>query len=142
MSARPFHILLVEDAEPDVFLVREALERSGLDFQLEAVDDGEKAVDYIDKVERYVSIPCPDLLLLDLNLPKRSGVQVIERVRRSKRCKDISVIILTSSDSPNDRAKAAQFKALYFRKPSALDEFMKLGPLVKELLERQRGAGV
>src|ERR1043166_4192935 len=142
MSERRFNIVLVEDAEPDVFLVREALERSGLDFQLEALDDGEKAVEYVEKLDRYLSIPCPDLLLLDLNLPKRSGVQVIERVRQSHRCKGIPVIILTSSDSPNDRTRAAQFHAIYFRKPSGLDEFMKLGPLVKDVLETKRGAGI
>jgi DNA-binding response OmpR family regulator len=135
MTVRRFNIVLIEDAEPDVFLVREALERSGLNFTLETLDDGEKGVEYIEKLDRYLSVPCPDLVLLDLNLPKKSGVQVIQRLRESKRCINVPVMILTSSDSPNDRTKAAQFSATYFRKPSGLDEFMKLGPMVKTLLE-------
>ncbi len=135
MSDRPFQILVVEDAEPDVFLVREALEHSGLEFELHVLDDGEKAVDFLDSVDRDEQVPRPDLILLDLNLPKKSGGQVLERVRQSGTYGQIPVVILTSSDSPKDKAQAAHLRATeYFRKPSHLDEFMKLGPLVLELL--------
>ena len=136
MRERPFQILVVEDAEPDAYLVREALEHSGLSFDLHILDDGEKAVDFFDSVERDDSLPRPNILLLDLNLPKKSGSQVLERVRRSRACANIPVVILTSSDSPKDKSQAAQLGATqYFRKPSRLDEFMRLGPLVRELLE-------
>ena len=74
MRKRPFQILVVEDAEPDVFLVREALEHSGLSFELHILDDGEKAVDFIDRVDRDESLPRPNILLLDLNLPKNRAV--------------------------------------------------------------------
>jgi len=125
----------VEDAEPDVFLVREALERDGLEFELEVLDDGEKAVDFIDRIDQDPAIRRPNLLLLDLNLPKKSGGQVLERVRQSPACADVPVVILTSSDSPMDKARAAQYKATeYFKKPSKWDEFMRLGPLVRDLL--------
>jgi len=125
----------VEDAEPDVFLVREALERDGLEFELEVLDDGEKAVDFIDRIDQDPGIRRPNLLLLDLNLPKKSGGQVLERVRQSPACAHVPVVILTSSDSPMDKARAAQYKATeYFKKPSKWDEFMRLGPLVRDLL--------
>lgn len=135
LSAPRFRIVLVEDAEPDVFLVREALERAGLESELEVLDDGEKAVDFIDRLDQDPTVGCPHLVLLDLNLPKKSGAQVLERVRQSPVCGDVPVVILTSSESPADKERAAQFKATeYFKKPSRLDEFMKLGPLVRDLL--------
>ncbi len=135
VSEPRFHIVLVEDTEPDVFLIREALERDGLEFELEVLDDGEKAVDFIDRIDQDPAIRRPNLLLLDLNLPKKSGGQVLERVRQSPACADVPVVVLTSSDSPMDKARAAQYKATeYFKKPSKWDEFMRLGPLVRDLL--------
>lgn len=131
-------ILLVEDAEPDVFLVREALVQAGIKFRMMVLDDGEKAVDFVDGLDRDSSREAPDLILLDLNLPKLSGDQVLTRMRRSTRCKTVPVVIVTSSDSPRDKSDAARLGAtLYFRKPSRLDEFMSLGPLVRELLKRE-----
>lgn len=134
-SLRLFTIVLVEDAEPDVFLVREALRQAGLNFQLNVLDDGEKAVDFIDTLDSDQSLHCPDLILLDLNLPKRSGDQILQHMRRSPRCGSIPVMVVTSSDSSKDRAESARLGAThYFRKPSRLDEFMQLGPLVRDLL--------
>lgn len=135
MSNPRFEIVLVEDAEPDVFLVREALELSGLDFSLRVFDDGEKAADFIEEVDRDEAAPRPQLLLLDLNLPKKTGAEVLERVRKSPRCGRLPVIVLTSSDSPKDREQTTRLGAThYFRKPSRLAEFMKLGDVVRDLL--------
>jgi CheY-like chemotaxis protein len=135
MGYSQFQILLIEDAEPDVFLVREALRQAGLDFQLNVCDDGEKAVDFIDALDTNATVACPNLILLDLNLPKKSGDQILERMRRSPRCGHVPVIVVTSSDSPRDKAEIARLGATqYFRKPSRLDEFMRLGPLVRDLL--------
>ena len=139
LSGSRFRIVLVEDAEPDVFLVREALQRADLESELEVLDDGEKAVDFIDKLDQDPTVGCPHLILLDLNLPKKSGAQVLERVRQSPVCGDVPVVILTSSESPVDKERAAQLKATeYFKKPSRLDEFMKLGLLVRDLLAGRR----
>jgi CheY-like chemotaxis protein len=141
MNGVPFSIILVEDAEPDVLLVREALEQSGLDFELMVFDDGEQGVDFIDSMDRDSSLARPHLFLLDLNLPKKTGGQILERVRQSPTCGQIPVVILTSSDSSKDKAQAAQLNATgYFRKPSRLDEFMKLGPYVRDLLTGQAEA--
>jgi len=135
MSRNCFHIVLVEDAEPDVILVREALEQSGLEFDLRVLDDGEQGVDFVENMDRDATITRPHLFLLDLNLPKKSGGQILERVRQSPTCGQVPVVILTSSDSHKDKAQAANLKATgYFRKPSRLDEFMKLGPYVRDLL--------
>lgn len=134
------NILLIEDAEPDVFLVREALKNAGLDFELNVLDDGEKAIDFIDELDRHRGTNCPQVVLLDLNLPRRSGDQILEHMRHSDRCKDIPVVIVTSSDSPRDKAEMSRLGATrYFRKPSRLDEFMRLGPLVRELVGNPAG---
>src|SRR3954468_12666316 len=139
MSRPCFHIILVEDAEPDVLLVREALEQSGLDFDLKVFDDGEQGVDFIESMDMDATLVRPHLFLLDLNLPKKTGGQILERVRQSPRCGQIPVVILTSSDSQRDKAQVANLNATgYFRKPSRLDEFMKLGPYVRDLLARER----
>jgi CheY-like chemotaxis protein len=139
MSGASFQIVLVEDAEPDVFLVREALESGGVDFSLRVLDDGEKAVEFIDEIDAGETAACPHLLLLDLNLPKKSGAQVLEHMRRSRRWRDVPVVILTSSDSPRDKEQAARLGATrYFRKPSRLAEFMRLGDIVRELLGSAR----
>jgi len=139
VSGPRFRIVLVEDTEPDVFLVRVALERAGLESDLEVLDDGEKAIDFIDRLEQDPAMPRPHLVLLDLNLPKKSGSQVLERVRQSPACGDVPVVILTSSESPADKEQAAQFKATeYFKKPSGLVEFLKLGPVVRDLLAGSR----
>jgi CheY-like chemotaxis protein len=141
MSGGPFQILLVEDAAPDVFLVREALQSGGVDCNLRVLEDGEKAVDFIDNIDASGTGQRPDLLLLDLNLPKKSGAQVLEHLRRSDRWRNVPVVILTSSDSPRDKQQVAQLGATrYFRKPSRLAEFMKLGEVVRELLKSTNAA--
>ena len=130
------NILLIEDADPDVFLVREALESAGLDFQLTVLDDGEKAIHFIEALDRNGNEVCPQAILLDLNLPRCSGDEILDHIRHSDRCKNIPVLVLTSSDSPSDRINVSSRGASnYFLKPSRLDEFMRLGLLVRELVE-------
>jgi chemotaxis family two-component system response regulator Rcp1 len=130
------NILLIEDADPDVFLVREALKSAGLDFQLTVLDDGEKAIHFIDALDRNGNEVCPQVILLDLNLPRCSGDEILDHIRHSERCKNVPVLVITSSDSPRDKVNVASLGASnYFRKPSRLDEFMRLGPLVRELVE-------
>lgn len=141
MNDVPYEIVLVEDAEPDVYLVREALESGGVPCNLRVLGDGEKAVDFIDEIDREAGESCPHLLLLDLNLPKKSGAQVLQRVKQSQRLRNVPVVVLTSSDSPRDKDQAAQLGAThYFRKPSRLAEFMKLGEIVRDLLGNQRSS--
>jgi len=138
MSEAPFQIVLVEDTELDVFLIRQALGQAGLAFELRVLVNGEEALEFISKIDSDKTGPLPHLIVLDLNLPKVNGSQVLERVRQSSRCAPVPVLVLTSSDSPKDRAIVAQFSATqYFRKSSRLDEFMSLGRVIRELLERR-----
>jgi CheY-like chemotaxis protein len=140
VSPLPFRIVLIEDAEPDVFLVREALESNHLKFDLYVLGDGEKAVEYIDRLDLDGSDTLPHLILLDLNLPKRRGDHVLERLRQSVKWNHIPIVILTSSDSPRDKAKASKYQVTeYFQKPSQLEDFMKLGVLVAQLLFQTTG---
>jgi CheY-like chemotaxis protein len=126
------NILLIEDSEPDIILVREVLNRAGLDFELNVLGDGEKAIDFVDALDHGRSNARPHLVLLDLSLPRRSGDEVLEHMRRSERWQGVPVIVITSSDAPRDKAEASRLGAtFYFRKPSRLDEFMLLGQFVR-----------
>jgi len=126
-------LLLVEDSAADVYLVREALQAEGLRFRLEVAEDGEVASRILDRVEAEIDPP-PHLALLDLNVPRKGGIQVLERMRRIPRCQRVPVIVISSSDSPVDRERAlAAGAAEYFHKSSSLNEFMRLGRLVRAL---------
>jgi DNA-binding response OmpR family regulator len=127
-------ILLVEDNPADVLLVQESLDEHGIDCDLTVMNDGEKAFHFIDQIEAGKA-SCPALLVLDLNLPKRSGREVLSRLRASTVCAQVPVVILSSSDAPRDRKEAAQLGAtLYIRKPSNLEDFMALGAILKRIL--------
>jgi len=106
-----------------------------LPFDVYVVPDGEKAIDFIEEAEGDPDAPCPHFLLLDLNLPRRNGFEVLQRLRASEKCRNIPVVIITSSDSPSDRKQAAEMGAGYFRKPPSYEEFLKLGDLLKQVLE-------
>src|SRR5580700_7014128 len=99
------YILLAEDNPADVFLVRQALAGSGVLFNLRVVSDGDEALNFIDGLERGSALGCPELLLLDLHLPKRDGDEVLQRLRASARCGHTPVVILTSSDYPRDKER-------------------------------------
>lgn len=139
--AAAVNLLLVEDSPADVYLVREAMKAEGVPFHMQVADDGELALEILDHVEAEEDPP-PDVLLLDLNVPRRDGIQILERIRHSSRCRGIPVVVISSSDSPIDRQRALALGATqYFRKPSTLDEFMQLGRLVL-LVYRSAQAGV
>jgi len=92
-------------------------------------------VEYMDKLGKAPEFPCPDVFLLDLNLPKAQGHEVLRMLRSRPECEYVPVIIMTSSDSPKDHEMAAALGACYyFRKPSSLDEFIELGQIVKNCL--------
>ena len=125
------NVLLAEDNPGDVILIREALKEVGFDFELTVQNDGERMLSHIDRIDNG-ELGCPDLVLLDLNLPKAGGHTLLERMRASGRCQLVPVIIVTSSDSPKDRDLAVRLGASdYFRKASDYDEFMRLGTVVK-----------
>jgi CheY-like chemotaxis protein len=134
-------ILLAEDNEGDVYLVRRALEKQGLPHQLIIARNGEDALRLLIDAEKGPQGSLPDLILLDLNLPRVDGGQILSRIRRTSLFDQTPVIVLTSSDSPKDREMALGLGAnLYFRKPTDLNSFMKLGQVVQETLRKTSGA--
>jgi DNA-binding response OmpR family regulator len=105
-----------------------------LPVEVHMAADGERAIEFITASEKDPKAPCPHILLLDLNLPKIDGLEVLRRVRASGKCKNLPVLIVTSSDSPADRKSARELGAGYFRKPVTYDEFVKIGSVLKEFL--------
>ena len=127
-------IVLVEDNPGDVLLVREALYEYGIRSELTVLFDGERAFQLFDRLDRD-RMRCPDLVLLDLKLPKRDGHEVLQHMRASVQCAHVPAVIVTSSNSREDRDKATKLGATrYIRKPHRLDEFIQIGAILKEIL--------
>lgn len=132
----PLNVLLAEDNQGDVLLVREALKEHSIDHQLYVVQDGAQALEFLDRMGVDSATPCPDVFLLDLNLPKADGHEVMNKLRAHPKCPVIPVIVVTSSDAPRDRDRAAKLGATeYFRKPSEIDEFLRLGAVVLDVVK-------
>ena len=140
MKDTSFQILLFEDNDADVLLVRLALEEAGLPFQLEVCGDGEEGLRHLRRMEGGEVSP-PDALLLDMNLPKYGGIEILGQLRQGAIGASILVIVLTSSDSPRDQERAGALGVEhYFQKPADLAEFMRLGEVVQNVLTRTAGA--
>jgi CheY-like chemotaxis protein len=130
-------ILLAEDNPADVMLVEHALKVHRINCKLVVISDGAEALRFFRDLDENLSSDAPDLVLLDLHLPKHGGEEIIQRLRASERCSGTRVVVMSSSDSPNDRADAERHSARYFRKPSGLDAFLELGTVVKQALAEQ-----
>jgi chemotaxis family two-component system response regulator Rcp1 len=131
------HILIVEDNASDVFLIREAIETAAIDAELHVVTDGEKAIKFFDEADGSAGFPCPALVILDISLPKKNGDEVLQHLRRSLKCYELPVLVVSTSNSATDRDKMAKLGCNgYFRKPSEYVDFMKLGDVIKALLRR------
>jgi two-component system, chemotaxis family, response regulator Rcp1 len=126
---------LIEDNPADAYLVREALNAHGVAVDLVIIRDGEEAFQLVEAVDHDESLGCPSLFLLDLNLPRRSGEEVLGHIRKSRRCANTPVVIVTSSDAPRDRAETERLGAThYFRKPTSYMGYLKVGEIVKDML--------
>lgn len=125
---------MAEDNLPDALLIRQAIQAENLGCLVHAVEDGESVLKFLNAAEADPAAPHPDVMLLDLNLPKIEGLDVLRRVRANERWKNIPVMVVTSSDSPSDRGAARNLGAAYFRKPISYEEFMKLGGFLRKFL--------
>lgn len=126
--------MLVEDNPGDVLLIRECLDEHEVACELFVASDGERAIDFIDGFDREGRM-LPALVILDLNLPKRSGREVLQRMRENPRWSNIPAVILSSSGELKDQQETASLGASkYIRKPSSLDAFMAIGGVLKEML--------
>ena len=138
MAQNAYRIWIAEDNPADVYLIEEALRRHQFDYRLTTAGNGEDMLNLIAGLDENPSEQCPDLFLIDLNLPRRSGDEILEHIRHSKRCSQVPAIVITSSDSPQDRARARQLGAsFFFRKPADLERFMMIGGIVRNFLEPQ-----
>ncbi len=135
-SRPPLHLLLAEDNLPDALLVREAIRSENLPLEVFIAPDGERAIEFIAKAEQDGNAPHPHLVLLDLNLPRIDGFDVLRRLRASEKFKNIPVLVVTSSDSPSDRAETAKLGASYFRKPVTYEEFLAIGKYLRQFMEK------
>jgi DNA-binding response OmpR family regulator len=131
---QPLNLLLAEDNLPDALLVREAIKMENLPLHVYIAPDGERALDFIAQAEKDPGAPVPHVLLLDLNLPKIDGLEVLRKIRAGDKFNRIPVLVVTSSDSPADRNGAASLGAGYFRKPVTYDEFVKIGGVLRQFL--------
>ena len=124
VAGRPARLLLVEDNDADVRLTREALREAGDGVRLSAVGDGEQALAYLRQEAGFAEAPRPDLVLLDLNLPRKDGTEVLAEMRADERLACIPVIVLTSSAAQQDiEACYARGANAFVVKPQDLDAF-------------------
>jgi CheY-like chemotaxis protein len=129
-------ILLVEDNEDDVFLMRRAIEKAAIANPLFVVEDGQQAIDYLSGTERFgdrTAFPLPALIFLDLKLPGKKGLEVLEWLRKQETLRRVVVVILTSSQEPNDLRRAYDLGANSFLvKPARSERLEAMVKAVKE----------
>jgi DNA-binding response OmpR family regulator len=134
---KPADIFIVEDNDPDVFLVEEALRSQGIQAQIQRCQDGEEAIQALSQIG---PASLPDVIIIDLNLPKITGLDILKHVRSLKQLDQVPVLILTSSQSKTDRALSLQLGAdAYIAKPPTLPEFLAgVGSGIRALIERSQ----
>lgn len=124
-TGKLLRILMVEDNPGDVRLTSEALKTGKVKVQLHTVPNGEEALNFLRQRNGYAGVPRPDLILLDLNLPKKSGREVIEEIKNDPDLKRIPVVVLTSSQNETDiRLSYSSHANCYVNKPADLEDFL------------------
>jgi chemotaxis family two-component system response regulator Rcp1 len=127
---------VIEDNLADAHLVREALEEHQVEGELLVISDGEKALSFLSSLDAQPAADRPDLIIVDLNLPKRSGFEVLEGLRQSNACRRVPVVVLSSSGAEEDRTRAVRLGiSRYIRKPLRLEQFLSLGAVFKAMLD-------
>jgi chemotaxis family two-component system response regulator Rcp1 len=126
-DVEPVEILLVEDSPGDVRLTREAFRDAKVHINLHVALDGTEAMAFLRQDGEHANAPCPDLILLDLNLPKKDGREVLKEIKESPTLKSIPVVILATSEAEADILRSYQLHAnCYITKPVGLDGFLKV----------------
>lgn len=129
---RGLEILMVEDNPGDVGLTIEALDEEGVRHHVSVVEDGLEALAFLHRDEAFAEAPRPDLILLDLNIPKMMGHEFLGEMQRDPDLREIPVVVFTSSDAPLDKAKSYELNVnLHVKKPMDLGEFT---AVVKEIV--------
>jgi len=126
-DAEAFEVLLVEDSPGDVRLTREAFADAKVHINLNVASDGIEAMAFLRREGEYANVPRPDLILLDLNLPKKDGREVLGEIKESADLKSIPVVVLTTSAAEEDILRSYRLHAnCYITKPVDLDGFLKV----------------
>jgi CheY-like chemotaxis protein len=129
-------VLLVEDSRADVYIIEQCLHEAGLNCCTTVISDGEAALHFLQ--ERGDQ---PELIILDLNLPKLSGIDVLRELMNNSQLPRVPIVILTSSDSPRDKANAAIVPhSCFLRKPMDLDGFMQVGRSIHDFWRMSRAS--
>ena len=132
-TVRPIEILLIEDSPSDADLAREALGQAKILNNLHFVEDGVEAMKFLRRKEPYLRVPRPDLILLDLNLPKKTGVEVLTEIKTDQSLKLIPVVILSTSAAQEDIIQSYSLHAnCYITKPVDFVQFTKVIRLIEE----------
>ncbi|MGH1485655.1 MAG: response regulator [Cellvibrionaceae bacterium] len=133
MSSMPIEVLLVEDNPGDIELTREALSAGKLINNIHVVEDGEEALDFLYQEKQYVNVSRPDLILLDLNLPKLNGREVLAKIKSNPELSSIPVVILSSSEDADDIEKAYSLSANSFvTKPVRVNDFVRVAQTLED----------
>jgi CheY-like chemotaxis protein len=126
-DVRPIEILLVEDSPGDIRLTREALRDTKVANRLHVVTDGEEALAFLRHEPPHAGVPTPDLVLLDLNLPKKDGREVLAEVKSDPALRKIPVVVLTTSQAEQDIIESYELHAnCYVTKPVDLEQFVQI----------------
>ncbi|CAA0081555.1 Response regulator rcp1 [Halioglobus japonicus] len=133
INGRSIEILMAEDSPGDVVLTRKALEHSKLKINLHAVSDGVEAMKFLRQEGEYSDVPKPDIVFLDLNMPRKDGREVLAEIKTDSVLKHIPVVILTTSDSEQDIENSYDLNAnCYITKPVDMDQFVKVVSAIED----------
>lgn len=132
-DAQPIEILMVDDNPGDARLTQEAFKEVGLENRFQWIGDGDEALAYLRREGPHARAPRPDLILLDLNMPRKDGRQVLVELKSASALREIPVVILTTSQAEDDVVHAYQLKAnCYINKPVSLEEFIQVVRSIKD----------
>jgi CheY-like chemotaxis protein len=133
MSVIPVHVLLVEDSEADIRLTLEAMKDAKVFNTLHVVRDGEEAIDFLRQTGKHEGAPRPDLIILDLNLPRKNGKEVLADIKSDESLKTIPVAVLTTSSAERDIIESYNLGAnCYLTKPVDLQQFLNVVSQIEE----------
>lgn len=132
-SAAPVIILMVEDNPTDVLIAKEGFASANMANTLLVADDGIEAIEFLNQRGKYAGMPRPDLIVLDLNMPRKNGQEVLAEIKADDRLKHIPVVILTTSKSEEDIGRAYRCHAnCYISKPVDFDEFTRVVQTIQD----------
>ncbi|WP_327089494.1 response regulator [Nonomuraea sp. NBC_01738] len=127
IECRPIEVLLVEDDQGDILLTKEAFDLNKVRNRLHVVNDGEQALAFLRREDSYAGSPRPDLILLDLNLPRMGGTEVLTEIKADAALRTIPVVILTTSEAEEDIIRSYQLHAnAYVTKPVDFNQFIRV----------------